>query len=71
MIDEAVEIANKADVIVAVVGESANMSGESASRSDINIPETQQELLKAAVLKNNGEEIQIDKAKIEKARKKK
>jgi beta-glucosidase len=47
MIDEAIEAANKADVIVAVVGESANMSGESASRSDINIPETQRELLKA------------------------
>jgi len=47
MIDEAVETANKADVVVAVVGESANMSGESASRSDISIPETQKELLKA------------------------
>ena len=47
LIDEAVETAKKADVIVAVVGESANMSGESASRSDINIPENQQDLLKA------------------------
>ncbi|MDB5153792.1 MAG: bglX, partial [Mucilaginibacter sp.] len=47
MIDEAVETAKKADVIVAVVGESANMSGESASRSDISIPESQKELLKA------------------------
>jgi beta-glucosidase len=47
MIDEAVETANKADVIVAAVGESANMSGESASRSDISIPETQQVLLRA------------------------
>jgi beta-glucosidase len=47
MIDEAVETANKADVIVAAVGESANMSGESSSRSDINIPEAQRELLKA------------------------
>lgn len=47
MIDEAVETANKADVIVAAVGESANMTGESSSRSDINIPETQRELLKA------------------------
>ena len=49
MIDEAVETAKKADVVVAVVGESANMSGESASRSDINIPETQKELLRALV----------------------
>ena len=47
MIDEAVATAQKADVVVAVVGESANMSGESASRSDINIPETQRTLLKA------------------------
>ncbi|MDB5122771.1 MAG: bglX 3 [Mucilaginibacter sp.] len=47
MIDEAVETAKKADVIVAVVGESANMSGESSSRSDINIPESQRDLLKA------------------------
>ncbi|MDP9046960.1 MAG: glycoside hydrolase family 3 C-terminal domain-containing protein, partial [Bacteroidota bacterium] len=47
MIDEAVETAKKADVIVAVVGESANMSGESSSRSDISIPASQQELLKA------------------------
>ncbi len=47
MIDEAVETAKKADVVVAVVGESSNMSGESSSRSDINIPENQKELLKA------------------------
>jgi beta-glucosidase len=47
MIDEAVEVAKKADVVVAVVGESANMSGESSSRADINIPESQKELLKA------------------------
>ena len=47
MIDEAVETAKKADVIVAVVGESANMSGESSSRADIDIPESQKDLLKA------------------------
>ncbi|HVV54518.1 MAG TPA: beta-glucosidase BglX [Mucilaginibacter sp.] len=47
MIDEAVETAKKADVVVAVVGESANMTGESASRSDISIPKSQRELLKA------------------------
>ncbi len=46
-IDEAVAAANKADVVVVAAGESANMSGESASRSDINIPETQRDLLKA------------------------
>jgi beta-glucosidase len=47
MIDEAVETAKKADVVVAVVGESANMSGESSSRSDISIPESQKDLLRA------------------------
>ncbi len=47
MIDEAVAAANQSDVVVAVVGESANMSGESSSRSDIGIPESQQALLKA------------------------
>jgi beta-glucosidase len=47
MIDEAIATAKKADVVVAVVGESANMSGESSSRSDISIPATQQILLRA------------------------
>ena len=47
MIEAAVKTADKADVIVAVVGESANMSGESSSRSDINIPKSQKDLLKA------------------------
>lgn len=47
MIDEAVAAANKADVVVAVVGESSNMSGESSSRADISIPASQQALLKA------------------------
>lgn len=49
MIDEAVAAANKSDVVVAVVGEAADMSGESASRSDITIPESQENLLKALV----------------------
>lgn len=44
-LDEAVQAANKADVIVAVVGESAEMSGEAASRSDITLPESQLRLL--------------------------
>ncbi len=47
MINEAVETANKADVVVAVVGESADMSGEAASRSDISIPKSQKDLLRA------------------------
>ncbi|MBL7971014.1 MAG: beta-glucosidase BglX [Prolixibacteraceae bacterium] len=47
MIAEAVAVARKADVIVAAVGESAEMSGEASSRSDINLPENQRELLEA------------------------
>jgi beta-glucosidase len=47
MIDEAVEAAKKSDVVVAVVGESASMSGEAASRSEIGIFPPQEELLKA------------------------
>lgn len=45
--DEAVRIARSADVIVAALGEASEMSGEASSRSNIDIPETQRELLKA------------------------
>lgn len=47
LIKEALETAKKADVIVAALGESSEMSGESSSRSDISVPETQRQLLKA------------------------
>lgn len=47
MIAEAVAIALKSDVVVAAVGESAEMSGEASSRSDINLPENQRELMEA------------------------
>lgn len=47
--DEAVAVANKADVVVAVLGESASMSGEAASRSDLHLPENQRQLLEALV----------------------
>jgi beta-glucosidase len=47
MIDEAVATANKADVVVATLGESWIMSGEAASRSEIGLPECQQALLRA------------------------
>ncbi|MFV0606564.1 MAG: beta-glucosidase BglX [Niabella sp.] len=43
---EAVKVAQQADVIVAALGESAEMSGEASSRTDINIPDVQQKLLK-------------------------
>jgi len=46
LLKEAIEAAKKSDVIVAVVGESQSMSGESSSRSDIDIPESQKNMLK-------------------------
>lgn len=45
MIKEALEVSKDADVIVAALGESAEMSGESSSRTDLNIPDTQKKLL--------------------------
>ncbi len=47
LISEAVATANKADVVVMVLGESFGMTGEAASRSYIGIPENQEALLKA------------------------
>jgi len=47
LIDEAVKAAKDADVIVAAVGESRGMSHESSSRTDLNIPESQRELIRA------------------------
>ncbi len=45
MIEEALQISAKADVIVAVMGEAAEMSGEASSRSDIEIPANQRRLM--------------------------
>ncbi len=50
LLDEAVKIANQSDVIVAALGESAEFSGESSSRTNIKIPQAQKDLL-AALLK--------------------
>ena len=47
LLEEAVALANQADLVVAVLGESFGMSGEAACRSEIGLPEGQQELLKA------------------------
>ena len=47
ILQEALTIANQADVIVAALGESAEMTGESSSRSNIEIPAIQKELLQA------------------------
>lgn len=55
LIDEAVQVAQQSDVVVAVLGETFGMSGEAASRSMIGLPDNQLELLKA--LKKTGKPI--------------
>jgi beta-glucosidase len=47
IIAEAVNIANQSDVIVAALGEAAEMTGEASSRTSLDIPEAQKDLLKA------------------------
>ncbi len=47
MLREAVNIARRADVVVAVVGEASEMSGESGNRTNLNIPESQKKLIRA------------------------
>jgi len=47
MLTEALNVANQSDVLVAVVGEASEMSGEAASRTDITIPESQKLLIMA------------------------
>lgn len=49
LIAEAVSVALQSDVVVAVMGEAAEMSGESSSKSDIELPENQRALLKALI----------------------
>jgi beta-glucosidase len=50
MIEEALAAARNADVIVAAIGESSEMSGESSSMANITIPQVQKDLI-AALLK--------------------
>lgn len=47
MIDEAVQAAKQADVVVAVVGESQGMAHEASSRTNITIPQSQRDLITA------------------------
>ena len=45
LLDEALAVAAKSDVIVAALGESSEMSGESSCRTDLEMPDTQRALL--------------------------
>lgn len=47
LIDEALMVASKSDVIVAAIGETAELSGESSSVSKLQIPQAQKDLLSA------------------------
>ncbi|MDQ8750886.1 beta-glucosidase [Elizabethkingia miricola] len=55
LLKEAVETAKKADVVVLAIGETAELSGESSSRANIEIPQAQKDLL--AELKKTGKPI--------------
>jgi beta-glucosidase len=46
-IGEAVAAAQKADIVVLAIGEAQNMSGEAQSRTEIGVPQPQQELAEA------------------------
>ena len=56
-INEAVAVANKADVVVLAVGETYDMSGESKSRADIHLPGDQEKLF--AALQQTGKPIVV------------
>jgi beta-glucosidase len=47
VIKEAVDIAKQSDVVIAALGEGSEMSGESSSRTNLEIPEVQKRLLQA------------------------
>lgn len=45
LLEQAVQAAQRSDIIVAVVGEASEFSGEASSRTDIGLPSSQQRLL--------------------------
>ncbi|MDQ2977073.1 MAG: glycoside hydrolase family 3 C-terminal domain-containing protein [Acidobacteriota bacterium] len=45
--DEAVRVAKESDVVILAIGESAEMSGEASSRSSLDLPGRQMDLVKA------------------------
>lgn len=49
LIDEAVRAARESDVAIVAVGESADMTGEAASRASLDLPGNQLELVRAVV----------------------
>lgn len=67
-LDDAVRIAGQSDIVILVVGEAANMSGEAASRTNIDLPGIQEELVEKVakvgkptiVILMNGRPLTID-----------
>lgn len=55
--EEALQLAQKADVIIAAVGEGKTLSGEAKSRSNLKLPGKQEELLK--ILYNTGKPLVV------------
>lgn len=49
LLAEALQIATQSDIIVAALGESAEMSGESSSRTNLEIPKAQKDLLQQLI----------------------
>ena len=47
LLNEALIIANQSDIIIAALGESAELSGECSSRTNLEIPQAQKDLLQA------------------------
>ena len=57
LLSQAVQVASSADVIVAVIGEASEFSGEASSRTDIGLPASQVKLLEE--LKRTGKPLVI------------
>ena len=49
LLEEALAAARQADLVVAVVGEASEFSGEAGSRTELTIPESQKKLIRALV----------------------
>jgi len=57
MLKEAVDAANQADVVVLAIGEASEMSGECSSRTNIDVPQSQKDLL--AEIKKTGKPVVV------------
>ncbi|WP_430969102.1 beta-glucosidase BglX [Spongiimicrobium sp. 2-473A-2-J] len=49
LLKEAIDLAKQSDIVVAVVGEATEMSGEAASRTNLSLPKAQKKMIQALV----------------------